>query len=226
MSGWGSFILAAAAFFLSHTIPVRSSVKPWIVARIGAKGFGLIYSILSLVIFVWLIVAANRAPYVPLWEKAAWMPYVTISIMFVVCLMLSFSIARPNPFSFGGVRNESFEPAHPGIVRLTRHPLLVALALWSFAHLLPNGDLSHVILFAAFGIFALLGCKMINQRTRRKMSEAGKDYDALWVATRAGSLFSGCENSASVFLRLLGGLGLYVLLLSLHGPVIGVYVWP
>nr|WP_299880523.1 NnrU family protein [uncultured Sulfitobacter sp.] len=43
------------------------------------------------------------------------------------------SLGRPNPFSFGGSRNAQFDPAHPGLVRFMRHPLLVALALWGHA---------------------------------------------------------------------------------------------
>ena len=75
--------------------------------------------------------------------------------MFAVCLILALSIARPNPFSFGGAQNARFDPARPGIVRWVRHPILLSLALWAGLHLLPNGDLSHVILFGVLGALPL-----------------------------------------------------------------------
>jgi uncharacterized membrane protein len=224
MNGWGSFIFAFVAFFLSHAIPVRPPVKPWIVARIGTRGFGIAYSLLSFGILAWLIIAAYQAPYILLWPTQVWMHHVTLTIMFFVCLLLSASIVRPNPFSVGGAHNDRFDPAHPGIVRLTRHPFLLALALWAFAHFLSNGDLAHVILFGAFGGFALLGGKMIDRRTRRQMTTKGFDFDALRIATRAGSIWPVRESVPTVILRLFLGLLLYMLLLSLHGPVIGVYV--
>jgi hypothetical protein len=64
-------------------------------------------------------------------DWAPWQYHVVLVVMLPVCLILSLAIARPNPFSFGGARNETFDPARPGIVRLNRHPLLLALALWS-----------------------------------------------------------------------------------------------
>ena len=121
-----------------------------------AAGFTLAYSALSLAVLTWVIGAAGRAPYVPLWQWAPWQNHVVLVVMALVCLLLALSIGRPNPFSFGGARNQDFDPHVPGIIRLHRHPLLLALGLWAFAHTLPNGDLAHVILFGVFGVF--FGC--------------------------------------------------------------------
>lgn len=131
--GWGEYALAFAAFFLTHSVPVRPQLRPWLVARLGHAGFGMAYSVLSLGVLAWLIGAAGRAPYLQLWPWAAWQNHVVLTIMLPVCLILALAIARPNPFSFGGARNDRFDPARPGLVRLTRHPLLLALALWAGA---------------------------------------------------------------------------------------------
>ena len=154
MNGWWAFALAFAAFFASHAIPVRPPVKARLEAVLSRRGFTLAYSLLSLLILYWLIKAAGRAPYVALWDRAPWQTYVPLTAMLAVCFALAFSIGRPNPFSFGGARNETFDPMHPGLVRWTRHPLLLALALWAAAHIVPNGDLAHAILFGAFAAFA------------------------------------------------------------------------
>ena len=134
--GWGEYALAFGAFFLTHSVPIRPPVRPSLVARLGHAGFGLIYSALSLGVLAWLIGAAGRAPYLPLWPWAPWQNHVVLMVMLPVCLILALAIARPNPFSFGGAQNDRFDPARPGLMRLTRHPLLLALALWSGAHLL------------------------------------------------------------------------------------------
>lgn len=49
--------------------------------------------------------------------------------MFAVSLITAYSVGRPNPFSIGGNSRTGFEAAHTGIVRLHRHPKLLALFL-------------------------------------------------------------------------------------------------
>jgi len=170
--GWAEYALAFLVFFLTHSAPIRPPVRPWLVARLGQSGFGLAYSALSLGVLAWLIGAAGRAPYVPLWPWAGWQNHVVLAVMLPVCMILALTIARPNPFSFGGAGNDRFDPARPGIVRLTRHPLLLSLVLWAGAHLLANGDLAHALLFGTFAGFALLGMRLIDRRKRREMGAA------------------------------------------------------
>jgi uncharacterized membrane protein len=150
-------------------------LRPWLVTQIGARGFTLAYSALSVAIFAWLVGAAGRALFVPLWPWAPWQTHVTLLAMLAVCLVVAFVVLRPNPFSFGGGR-AGFDPARPGIVRWLRHPLLAAVVLWAFAHILPNGDLAHVLLFGTFGTFALFGHLLVDRRRRQAL---GPEWDRL-----------------------------------------------
>jgi uncharacterized membrane protein len=215
--GWGEYLLAFATFFVTHSLPIRPPLRPWAVARLGRAGFGLVYSALSLAVMIWLIGSAGRAPFVPLWDWAPWQNHVVLAIMLPVCLMLALAIARPNPFSFGGARNERFDPRQPGVIRYTRHPLLLALALWSAAHILPNGDLAHVILFGVFAGFAFLGGRLVDRRRRREMGQ-------LWHDLRVAMAESPAMSSATgdILLRLFVGALLYAALLWLHPLIIGV----
>lgn len=214
---WGEFTLAFSAFFLTHSLPVRAPMRPWLVARLGPAGFGLAYSALSLGVLAWLIGAAGRAPFVPLWDWAPWQNHVVLALMLPVCLILGLAVARPNPFSFGGARNHTFDPLNPGIIRYTRHPLLLALALWSASHVLANGDLAHVILFGAFAGFAVLGGRLVDRRRRREM---GPRLDELRVAIAGSRRVPSLTGPA--MLRLLAGVLLYAVLIWLHPLVIGV----
>lgn len=214
---WLEFTAAFAAFFLTHSIPLRPAVRPHLQRALGRRGFTLVYSALSIAMLGWLIAAAGRAPFVPLWTWAPWQPLVPLVVMLLVCLILSLAIARPNPFSFGGARNETFDPARPGIVRLNRHPLLLALALWGTAHVVPNGDLAHVILFGTFTGFALLGRRLIDRRKRREM---GKDWDALAAMVKAAAPLPLPLS------RLATGLALYLLLIAAHPLLFGVSPLP
>lgn len=215
--GWNEFAFAFAAFFLTHSIPIRPPLRPWAVARLGHAGFGIAYSALSLGVLAWLIAAAGRAPYVPLWDWAPWQNHVVLAVMLPVCVILSLAIARPNPFSFGGAQNDRFDPASPGIVRLTRHPLLLALGIWSAAHILPNGDLAHVILFGTFAGFAMLGGRLVDRRRQREMGQRWHDLRAALSECPAS-----LSLTADTVLRLAAGLMLYAGLIWLHPLVIGV----
>lgn len=217
MAGWAEFIAAFGVFFLSHSIPVRPKVKAWLVARVGQRGFTLGYSLLSLAVLAWVIGAAGRAPFVPLWGWAAWQGPVTVSLMLVVCVILGLAIARPNPFSFGGANNARFDPARPGIVRVTRHPMLLALALWALGHMVPNGDLAHVILFGCFAGFAGMGGVLIDRRKRRAM---GAEWVRLEHARRQAGPVP--QSWPAAVLRSALGCVLYALVLGAHPYLFGV----
>lgn len=220
--GWLEFAAAYAAFFITHSVPVRAPLRPLLQTALGRRGFTLGYSALSLVALAWLIIAAGRAPFVPLWDWAPWQVHVPLIAMLPVCLILALAIARPNPFSFGGARNDLFDPARPGIVRLHRHPLLLALVLWATAHAVPNGDLAHLILFGTFAVFATLGTRLVDRRRQREMGDTWQKLgreDAstpLWPTSLTG-------DDA---LRLVAGLVLYAALIWLHPAVIGVSPLP
>ena len=220
--GWLEFPAAYAVFFLTHSLPIRPPLRPVLQSALGPRGFTLAYSALSLAVLVWLIGAAGRAPFVPLWDWAPWQVYVPLVAMLPVCLILSLAIARPNPFSFGGARNAIFDPAHPGIVRLHRHPLLLALALWAAAHAVPNGDLAHLILFGTFAIFAAIGTRLVDRRRQREM---GGNWQVLRSAVARAPLWPP-SSSIALALRLAVGALLYGGLIALHPYLFGVSPLP
>ncbi|MGP6089925.1 NnrU family protein [Antarctobacter jejuensis] len=218
--GWTGFAAIFAAFFLTHSIPVRPTVKSRLVDVIGARSFGLVYSVLSVGMLTLLIWSAGEAPYVQLWPQMEWHRHAAHLGMLAVCLILALGIARPNPFSFGGARNDSFDPARPGIVRWTRHPILLALALWAVVHLVPNGDLAHVILFGVLGSFAIAGRALIDRRKRRVLGASR--WDALDTDRKAAPRFHAPRSWQVLFIRLLVGLAAFAALLLAHPHVIGV----
>lgn len=220
--GWPGFAAVFAAFFLSHSLPLRPGVRTRLVARLGTRGFGIAYSALSVAMLGLLIWAAGRAPHLMLWPQAPWQVTAAHAGMFAACLLVAFAIARPNPFSFGGAGNAQFDPGRAGIVRHLRHPLLAALGLWGGVHLLPNGDLAHAILFGVLGGFALLGMWLVDRRKRRQMGAdawARRRRD-LAAAPRLQPPLSWAGAGLRAGLAVLG----YGLLLWLHPRVIGVAV--
>lgn len=219
---WAEYIAAFAVFLASHSIPVRPDAKRWLTVRLGQHGFAGVYSALSILCLTWLIAATGRAPFIFLWGWAPWHTYCALFVMVLVCCVLALSIGKPNPFSFGGANNDCFDPRSPGMVRLSRHPLLLALGLWAAVHCLPNGDLAHVILFAVFTGFSLLGMKLIDRRKQREMGALWLQYNS--VVRNVSALTAA--RSALSGKRLALAFAIYAALLIAHPHVIGVSPLP
>lgn len=215
MGGWGEFLGAMAVFLLSHAIPVRPPVRPLLVRTLGLVPYLVLYSALSIAVLIWLILAARYAPYVQLlpdWSGWRWMP---VLIMPLVCWLAVAGLMAKNPFSFGGMGRRPFAPKAPGVLGFSRHPLPLALALWSLAHLLAKGDLAHVILFGIFGGFAFLAMRMLDRRKQREMGQA--EWARLAAQTGLFNPAALRPRALEVGLAIIG----FFVLLHLHLPVIG-----
>lgn len=229
MAGWGEFALAFVLFMGAHMVPARPKVRGRLVAALGERVYLAGYVAVSLGLLAWVISAAGRAPYVALWGFAPWQMWVPNVAMPFACLLAAFAVGAPNPLSFGG-RATGFDPERPGIVGVTRHPVPWALALWAGAHIVPNGDLAHVILFGAFTLFALVGAGAIDRRMRRRLGEdewrrlARRTSFVPLAALMAGR--SRPAKRAPSVPRLLAAAVLWLALVGLHPLVIGVSPMP
>lgn len=214
MSGWGEYLLAWVLFLASHAIPVRPPVRARLVALCGRRAYLLAYSAVSLLLLYWLLRAAGRAPFVALWPMPAFVPWLVLAAMLAAAAVMALALGRPNPFSFGGTA-APFDPANAGILRLTRHPILLTVLLWSLAHLLANGDLAHVLLFGGFALVALLGMHMLDRRNRSRMGAPA------WQAAGRGLRFGHVPHLG---LRLTGALAAVAALVALHPAFAGVAI--
>lgn len=226
--GWFEFIAAFAVFMGIHAVPSRPGLKAALVAGLGARGYAVVFSLVSTGLLAWLIVAAGRAPYVELWPQAGWMRWLVNGVMPLAVVLASYGVAAPNPFAFEG-RADDFDPDHPGIAGVVRQPLLWALGLWGGVHLLVNGDLAHAILFGAFAVFAFAGLRAMEARKRRNWGMA--EFDRLAARTSDWpfqALIAGRwrPQTGPSLARLALAVVIWAALLHLHSPVIGVSPLP
>jgi uncharacterized membrane protein len=226
LTGWTEFIAAFAVFLLSHLIPSRPAVRAALVRTLGERGFLIAYSLESLVVLTWLIVASGRAPFVELWRFALWQMWAPNLALPLACQLAAFGIGAANPLSFGGDPRKRFDPEQPGVVGIVRHPLLWAIALWAAAHVVPNGDLAHVLLFGFFALIALVGMLIIDRRKRRRIGvEAWNALAARTSFWPFAALLSRRFKPRSwriSLARVAIGLAAWLVLLLLHPLVIGV----
>lgn len=227
MTEWATFALAIAAFLGSHFIPRLGGLREKLIARMGRLLYFSAYGVLSLGVLAWVIVAAGRAPFVELWPQDPWMRWLPNLVMPLACVLVTCGIGLANPQTLGGARKPDFDFENPGFAALSRHPLLLALILWAAAHLVANGDLAHVVLFASFAAFPVVAIWGFDKKARRLL---GTEADRFFAAT---SLFSPAplfrhrwlqQNARWLFLRTLMGLLIWITALYLHASVIG--AWP
>lgn len=219
-------ILAVLVFIAAHSIPASPAVRGALIRRLGRPAYLAAYSLLSLLLVVWVAVAYRQAPYVGLWGPDLGLHWVPVLGMPVVCLLVCSGLLTPNALSLT-FRGWAGDRSVPPLLRVSRHPVLIGLALWALLHMVANGDAASLILFGLMGGLALGGMGMMDVRRRRSLgaqvwqelaAQAPRlNLRALPALLRSGPLFWGSCVAATL---------LYALLLGLHQPVIGVSPLP
>jgi uncharacterized membrane protein len=147
------------------------------------------------------------------------------------CLLVAFGVASPSPFSIAGREGSSFDLDRPGIAGITRHPLFWAITLWAVAHIVPNADLAHVLLFGLFALFGAAGMLALDNRRRREWGpelwarRASHTSIIPFAAILVGRFQPGRLRFPGL-VRTLAALALYLTLLLSHQAVIGVSPLP
>lgn len=216
-----AFLLSILFFFAAHVLPAATGLRSFLIAKVGRPFYVGLYSLVSLAAIAWVIMAALAAPYVELWAPGPVTALVALLAMLPACILFVGGALRPNPLSvsFAG---GAVDAQRPGLLAVTRHPVLWAFFFWSAGHVVANGDLVALILFGAFAAFSLLGMRRLEKRAKARLPAA--DFAAAHAVT-AGPLLPRLAKLATLrsAVEVLLGLALYVVLLLLHGPVIGAY---
>ncbi|MBZ0217507.1 MAG: NnrU family protein, partial [Fimbriimonadaceae bacterium] len=174
------FFVALTAFLVLHIVPSQAGIRHNLVARYGEKNYRIAYSVLSVVLIVWVISATLQAPYVALWQPLAWHFTFAIHLMPWSVIFLFAAFGTPNPLSVAFTA-KPYDPANPGIVAITRHPVLWSFGLWGIAHIPANGDFVSLVFFAGMALFAFAGMKRIEAKKRNELGKAR--YDRLAQST-------------------------------------------
>lgn len=148
--------------------------------QIGEQGYLFIYSLTALVTFAWFVVAYARAPFVALWSPPVWAAYAPIAVMPLATLLLVAGYSTPNPTAVGMERSARADDPAPGIMRVTRHPVMWAIGLWALSHLAANGDLCSTWFFGIMAALALGGTVLID---RKKQLALGSYWQRLASVT-------------------------------------------
>ncbi|WP_136661179.1 NnrU family protein [Nitratireductor sp. XY-223] len=214
------FVVAFLVFIGAHVLPARTGLRDRLIGILGRRAYLVLYSVLSLALLAWLIAAAARAPHIALWQTTRMSVILALILTAIAAVLLSCGATRPSPVSIS-LRGGTADPQHPGILALTRHPVLWALFLWSVAHCIANGDAVGVVMFGSFAAFCVTSRPVLERRARSRLS--ADDYAAA-ISVTSGSIGDRLRRALSPRLAVEAacGLALYALMLAFHGDLIGV----
>lgn len=156
-------ILGLLIFLGVHSVAIASPQgRDALAAKLGEGAWKGLYSVVSIagfVLLVWGYGQARAEPFV-LYTPPAALRWVTAILMVPVFPLL-------------------LAPYVPGrIARTLKHPMLAAVKLWAFAHLLSNGTLADVVLFGSFLAWAVadrISFKRRAQRPLKTLPEANRN---------------------------------------------------
>lgn len=148
-------ILGIALFFgmhLSNTIP---ALKKLITRFVGEKGYKPVFAIVSLIGLVLMIMGYADKPMlqIPEWVAPAWARHAMMPAMLIAIILLPAAHMPSN------------------IKRITRHPMLWGIVIWSGMHLWLNGDRASILLFGSFLLYSLWAMFSANLRGATKQSK-------------------------------------------------------
>ncbi|MBT3239114.1 MAG: hypothetical protein HOL37_07265 [Rhodospirillaceae bacterium] len=150
--GFGELILAMVVFIASHMIPSHRPLRRALVGMVGEWPFMGLYSVLSVGLLWWLIVVYQHSPDVVLFEPITFFRHLPLALMLPVCLLVVGAFRRRD----GGIV--------PGVLKITRHPVLWALAIWAVMHMAANPYGAAWILFGSMAALAVFGSIHMDRR--------------------------------------------------------------
>ena len=138
-------VVFSALFVVTHLGMSHGAIRTNLVAKLGEWPFRGVYSLVSFLTFgpaavLWW---QNRHLGPVLWEFSPWVERgVALVLMLVAVELIVLMLANPSPASMMPGDNEP-----RGILRVTRHPMNMGLALFGVAHILANGTVGDVAFF-------------------------------------------------------------------------------
>jgi len=138
--GLAVLIVGLAFFIGGHVFVSQRKARAAVIARTGELPYKALFSIVALAglaLIVWGFAHYRVEGYVQVWTPPSWMRHVTVALVWPAIIFVTAAYV-------------------PGdIKRALKHPMLVGVKLWAFAHLLSNGDLGGIILFGSILAWAV-----------------------------------------------------------------------
>lgn len=134
-------IVGLILFLGMHSVRIFApGFRDRIIAERGENTWKGIYTVVSLVGFALIIWGFSIARFT---APILYSPPISMAHFALLLMLVSFILLAVFGMPAGKIK------------AAVKHPMLLAVKLWAFAHLLANGDLASVLLFGTFLIWAI-----------------------------------------------------------------------
>ncbi|WP_052401846.1 NnrU family protein [Muricoccus aerilatus] len=215
-------VLAALLWVGLHVGIAGTRARAAIVARLGEGPFRGAFSIASAVAITLLVLAWRNAETTPLWVAPRALGWLLVVAMLAAFILFAGSLMTRNATSLGQGAALSAEPR--GMLRITRHPMLLAFALWGAVHVIGNGDSASVVFFGAFFLTAALGIPSLDAKVAARNPAAWREFASRTSVLPFGAVAAGRNRVVwreLLWPGLVGALA-WAALLHLHPVIFGV----
>lgn len=169
MEGTLHLIFATLAFLGIHILP-STPLRAAAARGIGEGAWLALFSLASLAGLAWMTYAYKQAAFYALWPGLHLLPVFVMPLAFV---LLACGVLARNPTLAGQAGALRHPEAARGILRVTRHPVMWAIMLWSGSHVLAIASLQAVIFFGGLLLLAAAGTTL---QDARKAAQLGDDW--------------------------------------------------
>jgi uncharacterized membrane protein len=227
-------LIAAALVFLAlHVIVSGTPLRDAITGVIGDRPYLGLFSLASLAAIVWLAISYNHAQAgndPQLYDLGPGIRHLGIPVVAIAFFLGVQGLLARNPtrVQVGPPAAAPVSTIH-GVVRITRHPFLWSVVIWSAFHLSANGDEASVIFFGTFFIVALFGTTLIDAKRRRKMGAAWDAFASRTSNVPFAAALTGRNTlnlSEDFGWRFLVAMLLFIAILFTHYHLFGVSPFP
>ena len=150
--GAGMLVLGLALFLGTHVFTSRRSARASLRERLGEGAYKGLYSVVALVGFGLIVYGYGAmrasAQNMVIWTPPAFFSHITLLLMWPAFIIFL----------------SAYLPGY--IKKVTKHPMLLGTKIWSFSHLLANGDLASMLLFGSFLAWAVYARISLKSRER------------------------------------------------------------
>jgi uncharacterized membrane protein len=145
-----AILLAGLVLFVApHVFTTRRDARAAVITLIGEwpyKGLYSLVAIVGVILMGWGFARYRATGWVDVWYPPPWTRHIAVALTWPAIVFIVAAYIPGN------------------IKRGLKHPMLVGVKLWAFAHLISNGDLGSIVLFG--GILAWAVFDRISLKTR------------------------------------------------------------
>lgn len=143
-----AFVAGLIVFFGTHYYSAFRSREPEAWPQRMGRAYKGLFALVSLAAFVAIVWGyANIGIFINVWNPPSWTRHIAMTLMLPALVLI---VAAYAPTGY--------------IKKAVKHPMLTAVKLWALAHLIANGDLMSMILFAAFLIYGVVDRIAVKRR--------------------------------------------------------------